>query len=78
MLEEAMRIAGVTEDVMKTTEQINTLSDEELYQYYLECENRDDGEAEQELIEKMPRFESYVRDRDYTVCRRTQDWYRDE
>ena len=60
---------------MKTTEQINTLSDEELYQYYLELEENDDGEAIQEMIEKMPRFEAYVRDRDYTVWRRTQDWY---
>lgn len=61
---------------MKTT--INTLSDEELYQYYLELEQNDDGEAVQEMIEKMPRFEAYVRDWDYTVWRRTQDWYRDE
>ena len=60
---------------MKTTEQINTPFAEELYQYYLACENREDGELEQELIEKMPRFEAYVRDRDYTVWRRTQDWY---
>ena len=61
---------------MKTTEQINTPSDEEFYQYYQACENREDGELEQELIEKMPRFEAYVRDRDYMVWRRTQDWYR--
>lgn len=58
---------------MKTT--LNTLSDEELYQYYLELEQDDDDEAIQEMIEKMPRFEAYVRDRDYTVWRRTQDWY---
>ena len=48
---------------MKTIEQINALSDEELYLYYLECENRDDGEAEQELIEKIKNyFTTHYRD----------------
>lgn len=57
-------------------QQLERLSDEELYQYYLELEQDDNDEAVQEMIEKMPRFEAYVRDRDYTVWRRTQDWYR--
>ena len=53
--------------------EFNKLNDRELYQFYLDHE---DDEELCERIEKIDRFIKYTEKNNYTVWRRTQEWYR--
>ena len=52
--------------------EFSKLDDRELYQFYLDHE---DDEELCEKIEKIERFIKYTEKNDYTVWRRTQEWY---